>query len=271
MRAYAQRHYGIDEFRLRRPRVIVEHYTATDTLAPVFNTFATDSPDVELGELPGVCAHFVIDRDGTVYGLVPTTIMCRHTVGLNWTAIGIEHVGTSDGQVLGNRAPAARLAAADAVAPGPLRHPHPQRDRARREPLEPATTASASPGCARQTHGDMARAARWTATGGGSISLPAAGQHALTSPAEPEHGDVRHGAPGVTGRTRDEPGRTVARPDRGARRRHTAHAIFSAGMATALKTTTTELGESRVRLEVEVPSDASSASSRRPPRPSGAR
>ena len=58
---------------------------------------------MELGELPGVCAHYVIDRDGTVYGLVPTTVMCRHTVGLNWTAIGIEHVGTSDGQVLGNR------------------------------------------------------------------------------------------------------------------------------------------------------------------------
>ncbi len=104
MRAYALRHYGIDDYRLRRPRVIVEHYTATDTLAPVLNTFANDSPDVELGELPGVCAHYVIDRDGTVYGLVPTTIMCRHTVGLNWTAIGIEHVGQSDGQVLGNRA-----------------------------------------------------------------------------------------------------------------------------------------------------------------------
>ena len=29
--------------------------------------------------------------------------MCRHTVGLNYTAIGIEHVGTSDGQVLRNR------------------------------------------------------------------------------------------------------------------------------------------------------------------------
>jgi beta-N-acetylhexosaminidase len=28
--------------------------------------------------------------------------MCRHTVGLNYTAIGIEHVGTSDGQVMGN-------------------------------------------------------------------------------------------------------------------------------------------------------------------------
>jgi hypothetical protein len=29
--------------------------------------------------------------------------MCRHTVGLNHVAIGIEHVGTSDGQVLGTR------------------------------------------------------------------------------------------------------------------------------------------------------------------------
>jgi beta-N-acetylhexosaminidase len=30
--------------------------------------------------------------------------MCRHTVGLNYTAIGIEHVGTSDAQVMGDRA-----------------------------------------------------------------------------------------------------------------------------------------------------------------------
>jgi hypothetical protein len=103
MRAYARRHYGIDDFRLTRPRVVVEHYTATSTFAPVFDTFASDTPDVELGELPGVCAHYVIDADGTAYRLVPTTIMCRHTVGLNWTAIGIEHVGTSDAQLLGNR------------------------------------------------------------------------------------------------------------------------------------------------------------------------
>ena len=102
MRAYARRHYGIDSFRLRKPRVIVDHYTVTDSFGPVFDTFATDRPDVELGELPGVCSHFVVDRDGTIYGLVPTTIMCRHTVGLNYTAIGIEHVGQSDGQVLGN-------------------------------------------------------------------------------------------------------------------------------------------------------------------------
>jgi beta-N-acetylhexosaminidase len=102
MRAYARRHYGVDDYRLRSPRVIVEHYTVTDSFQPVYDTFAPNVPDVELGELPGICSHYVVDRDGTIYQLVPTTIMCRHTVGLNYTAIGIEHVGRSDAQVLGN-------------------------------------------------------------------------------------------------------------------------------------------------------------------------
>ena len=103
MAAYARRHYGIDDYRLREPRVIVQHYTVTDSFQPVYDTFAVDRPDPELGELPGVCAHYVIDRGGTIYQLVSTRIMCRHTVGLNYTAIGIEHVGRSDGQVLSNR------------------------------------------------------------------------------------------------------------------------------------------------------------------------
>ena len=102
MAGYAQRHYGIDDYRLRDPKVIVEHYTVTDTFAPVFNYFSVNEPDPELHELPGVCSHYVIDRDGTIYGLVPPRIMCRHTVGLNYTAIGIEHVGQSDAQVMGN-------------------------------------------------------------------------------------------------------------------------------------------------------------------------
>jgi beta-N-acetylhexosaminidase len=102
MRAYASRHYGIDDYRLRHPRVIVEHYTVTDTFQPVYDSFAPNVPDYDLHELPGICSHFVVDRDGTVYQLVRTTIMCRHTVGLNYTAIGIEHVGRSDAQVLGN-------------------------------------------------------------------------------------------------------------------------------------------------------------------------
>jgi N-acetylmuramoyl-L-alanine amidase len=83
--------------------VIVEHYTATSSFQPVFDYFSRNVPDPELNELPGICSHFVIDRDGKIYRLVPTSIMCRHTVGLNWTAIGIEHVGQSDAEVMGNR------------------------------------------------------------------------------------------------------------------------------------------------------------------------
>ncbi|HEY1358494.1 MAG TPA: N-acetylmuramoyl-L-alanine amidase [Thermoleophilaceae bacterium] len=103
MQAYARRHYGIDSYRLRNPHVIVEHYTAGNSFSGAFNTFAPDTPDSELHELPGVCSHYVVDKNGLIYQLVSTRIMCRHTVGLNYTAIGIEHVGTSDGQVMGNR------------------------------------------------------------------------------------------------------------------------------------------------------------------------
>jgi N-acetylmuramoyl-L-alanine amidase len=102
MAAYARRHYGLDTWRLSRPRVIVQHYTASTTFSSAYATFAADVPDSELHELPGTCAHFVIDRDGTIYQLVSLSTMCRHTVGLNHTAIGIEHVGTSDAEILGN-------------------------------------------------------------------------------------------------------------------------------------------------------------------------
>jgi hypothetical protein len=102
MAAYARRHYGIATWRLRRPRVIVQHMTQNDSFRATWNTFAPDRPDGELGELPGVCAHFVIDGAGRIHQLVPLGLMCRHTVGLNWTAIGIEHVGNRESQVLGN-------------------------------------------------------------------------------------------------------------------------------------------------------------------------
>jgi beta-N-acetylhexosaminidase len=103
--AYVGRHYGSfmrPTWRLIDPRVIVIHYTDSPSFQSAYNTFAADVPDSELGELPGTCAHFVIDSDGTIYQLVSLAIMCRHTVGLNWTAIGIEHVGFSDAQVLGD-------------------------------------------------------------------------------------------------------------------------------------------------------------------------
>ena len=103
MVAYVRRHYGsfmAPTYKLVDPHVIVIHYTETPTFQATYNTFAPDTPDPELHELPNTCAHFVIDRAGGIHQLVPLDIMCRHTVGLNWTAIGIEHVGYSDQEVL---------------------------------------------------------------------------------------------------------------------------------------------------------------------------
>lgn len=103
MAQYAQRHYGIHSYVLR-PKVIVEHVTVTSSFSSAYNTFAADVPDAELHQLPGTCAHFIIDRDGTIYQLVRLNVMCRHTVGLNYVAIGIEHVGLSDAQILDDAA-----------------------------------------------------------------------------------------------------------------------------------------------------------------------
>jgi N-acetylmuramoyl-L-alanine amidase len=106
MVAYVRRHYGSfmkPTWRLIHPHVIVIHYT-DGSYTSTFNTFADDVPDSELHELPADCAHFVIDTNGTIHQLVSLGTMCRHTVGLNWTAIGIENVGFSDRQILDDRA-----------------------------------------------------------------------------------------------------------------------------------------------------------------------
>jgi beta-N-acetylhexosaminidase len=103
MRAYARRHYGISSYALNGPKVIVEHVAVASSAAATRSAFVPDRRDPELNELPGTCAHFVVDRDGTIYQLVSLRLMCRHTVGLNYTAIGIEHAGFKDGDVLNNR------------------------------------------------------------------------------------------------------------------------------------------------------------------------
>jgi len=104
MAAYSLRHYGEDTYVLSHPKVIVEHYTETATAQQAFNTFAPDVPDNEFHELPNTCAHFLVEPSGRIDQLVSLSIRCRHTTGLNWTAIGIENVGFSDQAILGDRA-----------------------------------------------------------------------------------------------------------------------------------------------------------------------
>ena len=100
MAAYSKRHYGTYKWRLNNPKVIVIHYAEAGSISAIYNTFAWDSPDVEFHELPNVCSHYAVAASGGVYKFVPPTIRCRHTVGLNYVAIGVEHVGFSDQDIL---------------------------------------------------------------------------------------------------------------------------------------------------------------------------
>jgi len=109
MAGYAYRHYGIRSYRLH-PKLIVLHFTASGagSYPGVHAEFASDARN--MGELPGVCAHFVVDQDGTIYQQASLRIMCRHAIGVNDRAIGIEMIqaeGTSshwaDQQILHRR------------------------------------------------------------------------------------------------------------------------------------------------------------------------
>jgi hypothetical protein len=100
MAAYSKRHYGHYKWRLGAPKLVVEHYAVAGSISAIYNTFAPNNPDVEFHELPGVCSHYAIGSDGTIVKFVPVNIRCRHVVGLNHVAIGIEHVGFSDADIL---------------------------------------------------------------------------------------------------------------------------------------------------------------------------
>lgn len=93
--AYAKRHYGVSTWQLH-PSMIVLHFTGSSSLSGARDTFASNADN--RGESPGTCAHYIVDRDGTVYAIVPTTVICRHAIGVNDRAIGIEMVQTGTSQ-----------------------------------------------------------------------------------------------------------------------------------------------------------------------------
>lgn len=114
MGAYSKRHYGHRAWHLRHPAVIVLHFTGGGSYSSAWNTFASNAPS--LGELPGVCAHYIVGKDGTIHQLVSVSVRCRHAIGLNHRALGVEMVqqtGTgshwADARILG-RGPQIRAA-----------------------------------------------------------------------------------------------------------------------------------------------------------------
>lgn len=101
---YAQSHYGVEAENIEIiPRMIVLHWTAIGDLAGSFNAFdpislPSNRADIATAGQVNVSIHFLVDRDGTVYQLMPENWMARHCIGLNYVSIGVENVGGVNGE-----------------------------------------------------------------------------------------------------------------------------------------------------------------------------
>jgi N-acetylmuramoyl-L-alanine amidase-like protein len=97
--AYRRQHSDPDAKDITiEPRVIVLHYTAGGSAKSTFEYFSGNHMEAGRAQLAAagdvnVSAHFLVDRDGTIYRLMPETRFARHCIGLNHIAIGIENVG----------------------------------------------------------------------------------------------------------------------------------------------------------------------------------
>lgn len=96
---YIKKHYGFDVESIEiTPKIIVLHWTADMSFDKSFNRLKpqklfSDRKDIVKASALNVSAHFLIDRDGTIYRLMPENWMARHVIGLNYYSIGVENIG----------------------------------------------------------------------------------------------------------------------------------------------------------------------------------
>ena len=99
---YLKNRYGlIQETTEIAPKIIVLHWTVIPTLEESFEAFNPSTlpnwrPEIKDVSGLNVSSQFLVDRDGSIYQLLPETTMARHVIGLNHCAIGIENVGGTD-------------------------------------------------------------------------------------------------------------------------------------------------------------------------------
>lgn len=96
-----ERHGIISQEPKIDPKMIVLHWTAAKTMSSTFNAFNHPKLNGDRKAIAGasdlnVSSQFLIDRDGTIYRLMPENYFARHVIGLNYCAIGVENVGSDD-------------------------------------------------------------------------------------------------------------------------------------------------------------------------------
>ncbi|KIC61669.1 peptidoglycan recognition protein family protein [Chryseobacterium taiwanense] len=97
---YLKEHHGlVQKTPTIVPKIIVLHYTAGGTVESNFkyfnkNTLESGRSTLKKQSTLNVSSQFIIDRDGTIYQLMEPTQFARHTIGLNYCAIGVENIGS---------------------------------------------------------------------------------------------------------------------------------------------------------------------------------
>ncbi len=97
-----ERHGIIQSTPTIQPKIVVLHWTAAKTFSSTFNAFYPsrlpngDRKDIAKVSSLNTSSQFLIDRDGTIYRLMPENYFARHVIGLNYCAIGVENVGSAD-------------------------------------------------------------------------------------------------------------------------------------------------------------------------------
>ncbi|HEX8061042.1 MAG TPA: peptidoglycan recognition family protein [Cyclobacteriaceae bacterium] len=94
---YNKQNYGIDTYKLETPRIIVVHYTAIDDLDATLNLFRKDNITSSRDYIKdfsslNVGIHYVVDKDGRIFHLMPDTVVARHLIGFNHVSLGIENI-----------------------------------------------------------------------------------------------------------------------------------------------------------------------------------
>jgi len=86
------------------PRAIVLHWTGTGSAKGAWHTFAPATlggrPELRGAGAVNVSAHFIVDRAGVCWRLLPDTRVARHVIGMNHCAIGVENA--ADGPLGGS-------------------------------------------------------------------------------------------------------------------------------------------------------------------------
>ncbi len=96
-----RRHNLVQKTPTITPVMIVLHWTASKTMMGTYNAFNKSILPSSRKAIMGasslnVSSHYLVDRDGTIYQLLPDTTFARHVIGLNYCAIGIENVGSDN-------------------------------------------------------------------------------------------------------------------------------------------------------------------------------